>query len=89
MYHFTLQKKDQINLLSSKGASVHRLYNLMLNFVDKLQLPKFADPVTVFSPYPFLNCTYNECVLSQRNVVNSGAAVTHRLEGLLFQSSMI
>lgn len=65
MYHFRLTQKDTVNLLTFTKSRVHQLYNLLVNFVSNLQLPKHAEPVCLFSGQPFLNCTYHECSLSQ------------------------
>ena len=55
-----MTQKDEVAVLTFKESAVHRLYNLLLNFVTNLNLPKHSEPVTIFSPKPFLNCNYNE-----------------------------
>lgn len=60
-HHYTMQRRDVIQLLQFEGHSVHSLYNLLINFIPNLKLPKHAELVSVFSPKPFLGCSYNEC----------------------------
>lgn len=87
MYHFTMTQKDEVSVLWFQDSAVHRLYNLLLNFVPKLNLPPHSEPVTIFSPRPFLNCNYNEAQVLQRNV--TGDTYVYRVEGLIFQTGLL
>ena len=68
-------------------ARVHQLYNLLVNFVANLQLPKHAEPVCLLSGAPFLNCTYHECTLSQSVQAGEGN-MFYRVDGCVFAEGM-
>lgn len=36
MYHFTMQTKDTVNVLSFQQHAVHQLFNLLVNFIANL-----------------------------------------------------
>jgi hypothetical protein len=64
MHHYTMVKKDTVAVLIFKNHSVHRLYNLLTSAISKLDIKVDAEPISLFSLRPFLNCSYKECSLA-------------------------
>jgi hypothetical protein len=64
--YFKMQLKDNFKMYTFREMNVQVFINLIANFIgEKLDSNVYGE---ILAPYPFINCTYNECNISYHGV---------------------